>query len=428
MPTIYLLIISLFIISCGPAPDKQEAEEIPEAIPEAQPDETQQTAEEEPDLDDQGEYLAELQRLKEKYIGHYHGVNEDDTSVYIELTPYVYKIYDFKGHMKIEDFRKPTIGTWGIKPSNPQLIHLDLRSPTSRLISEISIGINEDGTLTLLYAPDVIELESVGMNHVPMLYHFNRNVVEGKGSIISHNSAGILEIQHNFPDFKEIINQDATDITNLGFMYQTGQTYGNVSGTVTDESIVDSSDKGKIDYDKAAELYEEAAKMGYPPAMYNLACMYEDNDWAFEQDLPKCVQWLTAGSNLGHTASQQMLAEILYFGGEGIEVNKEQAIQLWKDAAEKGNRESQYYYGNVLLDKENATEEELKEGEMWIRSAAGRDHPDAFYSLFLLTDDKAMEHQSGALQEEAGFLLMQAYHLGSKYAKEFLDNIRQQAP
>jgi hypothetical protein len=43
MPTIYLLIISLFIISCGPAPDKQEAEEIPEANPEAQPAETQQT-------------------------------------------------------------------------------------------------------------------------------------------------------------------------------------------------------------------------------------------------------------------------------------------------------------------------------------------------------------------------------------------------
>ena len=318
------------------------------------------------------------------------------------------------------------IGTWGIDPKQPNLIHLDFRSPTTKIISELHIGIEGDGTL--FYIPEQIKLDSVGMNHVPMLYHFNRNVVEEKGSIISHNSAGILEIQHNFPDFKEIINPEATDLTNLAYMYQTGQTYGNVSGTVTDESIVDSSDQGIIDLDKAAELYEEAAKMGYPPAMYNLACMYENNDWAFEQDLPKCVQWLKAGSNLGHTGSEQMLARILYFGGEGVTPDKEHALELWYSAAKKGNSEAQFYYGEMLMSKEEATEEELKEGEMWIRSAAARDHPDAFFTLFSLTLEKAHHHESGSLQEEAGFFLLQAYYLGSDSAKDFIDSLSQESP
>ena len=92
---------------------------------------------------ERGEYLAKVAKLKEKFIGHYHGINEEEVSVYIELTPHIYKLYAFNGFMTLEDFRKPTLGTWGINPNNPHLIHLDLRSPGTEIISELHIAIKK---------------------------------------------------------------------------------------------------------------------------------------------------------------------------------------------------------------------------------------------------------------------------------------------
>jgi hypothetical protein len=62
---------------------------------------------------------------------------------------------------------------------------------------------------------------------------------------------------------------------------------------------------------------------------------------------------------------------------------------------------------------------------MWICSAAGRDHPDAFFALFGLTYDTAEKYENSALYEEAGFFLLQSLYLGSEiadnYYKKLLD-------
>ena len=409
----FLLILTLFFISCDQAKDIEDKVNIPAHISEEESLEVTEIAEEDPEWVERGEYLAKVAKLKEKFIGHYHGINEEEVSVYIELTPHIYKLYAFNGFMTLEDFRKPTLGTWGINPNNPHLIHLDLRSPGTEIISELHIAIKENGDLS--YIPYSIDLEYVDANFVPMLYHFNRNVAEEKASVIGHNSQGILNIEHDYPDYKEIINQEALDLTQRGFSYQNGRIYSSKNVDVIEEI--------PIDLDTAAKLYEKAAIMGFPPAMYNLANMYRNDEWAFEQNLPKCVEWLTAAANLGHTGSEQLLGEILYFGGDGVEPNEEHAMELLLAAAKKGNSEAQYQYGDILLGKEGASSEELKEGEMWIRSAAGRDHPDAFFALFGLTYDTAEKYENSALYEEAGFFLLQSLYLGSEIAENYYNNL-----
>ena len=409
----FILILTFIFISCDQVKENEAVTELPVVVPEEEVAVIDETPEEDSEWVERGEYLAKVAKLKEKFIGHYHGINEKEESVYIELTPHVYKLYDFNGFMKLEDFRKPTLGTWGINPKNPKLIHLDLRSPRTEIISELHLVIKENGNL--FYLPDQIELEFVEANFVPMLYHFNRNVIEEKASVSGHDSNGILKIEHDYPDYKEIMNQEAIDITKLGFSYQNGRIYSSKNADVIEEI--------PVDLETAAKLYEKAAKMGYPPAMFNLALMYENDDWAFDQDLPKCIEWLTAGANLDHTGSEQLLGEILYFGGEGVEPNKEHAMELWLAAAKKGNSEAQYQYGDILLGKKDATPEELKEGEMWMRSAAGRDHPDAFFGLFGLTYDIAEKYENSALYEEAGFFLMQSLYLGSEIAKNYYNEM-----
>ena len=79
-----------------------------------------------------------------------------------------------------------------------------------------------------------------------------------------------------------------------------------------------------------------------------------------------------------------------------------------------------------MLGKYGATSEELKEGEMWIRSAAGRDHPDAFFALFGLTYDRAEKNENSALFEEAGFFLMQSLYLGSEIAQDYYNKLMDQ--
>ena len=409
----YLLILSLIFISCDQIKEKDSTAKSPEIVPDQVVSPVIETPEDDTEWVERGEYLAKVAKLKQKYIGHYHGINAEEESVYIELTPYIYKLYDFNGFMKLEDFRNPIIGAWGINPKNPQLIHLDLRSPGTEIISELHIAIKENGDL--FFIPDQIDLEFVEANFVPMLYHFHRNVVEEKASVSTHDSRGILNIEHDYPDYKEIVNQEAFDLTQRGFSYQTGSIYSSENVDVIEDI--------PVDLETAAKLYEKAAIMGYPPAMYNLANMYYYDEWAFEQDLPKCVEWLTAAANLGHTGSEQLLGEILYFGGEGVEPNQEHAMELWLSAAKKGNSEAQYQYGDILLGKDGATSEELKEGEMWIRSAAGRDHPDAFFALFGLTYDIAEKYENSALYEEAGFFLMQSLYLGSEIAQNYYNKI-----
>ena len=412
----FLLILTFIFISCDQIKDNEAVAESSVVVTDQEVSEVTEIAEEDPEWVERGEYLAKVAKLKEKFIGHYHGINEEEESVYIELTPHIYKLYAFNGFMTLEDFRKPTLGTWGINPKNPDLIHLDLRSPGTEIISELHIAIKKNGDL--FYIPDQIELEFVEANFVPMLYHFNRNVSEGKASVGTHDSRGILNIEHDYPDYKEIFNQEAFDLTQRGFSYQTGRIYSSKNIDVIEEI--------PIDLETAAKLYEKAAMMGYPPAMFNLANMYMDDEWAFEQDLQKCIEWLTAATNLGHTGSEQLLGEILYFGGEGVEPNEEHAMELWLSAAKKGNAEAQYQYGDILLGKDGATSEELKEGEMWIRSAAGRDHPDAFFALFGLTYDIAEKNNHPPLFEEAGFFLMQALYLGSEIAQNYYNKLMDQ--
>ena len=56
---------------------------------------------------------------------------------------------------------------------------------------------------------------------------------------------------------------------------------------------------------------------------------------------------------------------------------------------------------------------------VWIRSAAGRDHPDVFFKLFEINDQRAAEELCSSLQEEAGYFFLQACYLGSEPALKF---------
>jgi TPR repeat protein len=63
----------------------------------------------------------------------------------------------------------------------------------------------------------------------------------------------------------------------------------------------------------------------------------------------------------------QMAIGLLYKLGKGVEQDNEEAIKWFRKASEKGNKESQFYLGETLLEQ----------GTFWIQRSAEKGHEEA---------------------------------------------------
>ena len=133
-------------------------------------------------------------------------------------------------------------------------------------------------------------------------------------------------------------------------------------------------EKGELglsqDLQEAINCYMKAAELGNSEALYLMGEVYEDPPAScnLARDLPKSLELFTRAAEKGHLESLKILAD-KYSKGDGVAVNKEQAVRLLQAAADKGDDESAYRLG-VLYRTGNWVERDRKKArEFFVRGA-----------------------------------------------------------
>jgi TPR repeat protein len=129
---------------------------------------------------------------------------------------------------------------------------------------------------------------------------------------------------NNFKAAYEILNQlasqgNAQAIYNLGYLTQTGQ------GTAKDEK-------------KAIQLYEQAARKGYPVANYVLGKNYAGGTLGLKQDIGKAKQYMEKASAAHFDEASVDLAVLLF--AEGKPASDQQALKKLQPLISKGNMQA----------------------------------------------------------------------------------------
>ena len=358
---------------------------------------------------------------RDDLVGHYIG-SDADLTVALELSPYVFKQFNFNDFVTIETFDQGKMGYWRVEDGLLELVDADLDTPNQQL------KIQGDGTL--LYGPDELVLKPVGPNFLGMLFHFNRTLKDASKAA-HYRSDGVLLIQQDFTGGKEPeYSNDALHLHNLGYMYETGTKYmgGRDEGMLgmTDEIPDDEKREGLIDYEKAYEYYLKAAEKGYVQSMYNLA-VYHERGRHVAKDLSKAIAWYRKAADYGHTYSEQMLAKYLYEGAEGVPANEAEAAKYWRSAANKGSAAAQYNLARLLSLNPDSTDADLIEARDLLRRAALRDNPAAFFSLFniLLDESDDLEVVGYDFKAVVIHFLIQSAYLGNLQAQDYLRELQE---
>lgn len=173
--------------------------------------------------------------------------------------------------------------------------------------------------------------------------------------------------------------------------------------------------KTQRDPERAADLLNLSATLGFAEGQYQLARLYDaglgvprDGKSAFrwllaagqqqhvkaqfelagayskgrgtEQDLEQAVSWLTAAADNGHAMALISLARA-HETGNGVEKSMPQAMDLYRRAAEGGMVAAQRVLGSRLLSGADGVTQDVNEGLQWLLAAAkGRD-PEAMNRL-----------------------------------------------
>ncbi len=74
---------------------------------------------------------------------------------------------------------------------------------------------------------------------------------------------------------------------------------------------------------------------------------------------------------------------IMYYKGEGVTADKDEAVKWLRKAAEKGNVRAQYNLG-MMYDKGDGVPQNLKEAAGWYRKAAEKGHVQSQFNLGLM--------------------------------------------
>jgi TPR repeat protein len=88
---------------------------------------------------------------------------------------------------------------------------------------------------------------------------------------------------------------------------------------------------------------QEQAKDGDATAQYNLGICYYNGD-GVAVDKAEAVKWLRKAAEKGHLQAQTLIGAF-YFQGDGVAADKAEAIKWFCKAAEKGHPESQTMLG-----------------------------------------------------------------------------------
>ena len=82
-------------------------------------------------------------------------------------------------------------------------------------------------------------------------------------------------------------------------------------------------------------------------------------------------------------ADAQTNLGVMYYNGEGVVKNAQEAVKWWLKAAEQGNAEAQYYLG-LMYDNGVGLVKNFQEAVKWYRKAAEQGQADSQFSLGLM--------------------------------------------
>jgi TPR repeat protein len=108
-----------------------------------------------------------------------------------------------------------------------------------------------------------------------------------------------------------------------------------------------------------------------------IGCGKKDN--GATEEMPAAVKAVYEAAERGDAEAQFALANI-YYNGEGITQDYEQAAIWTSTAAEQGHIGAQYHYG-LLLENGEGVERNFKEAVEWWKRAAAQGYVDAQYKL-----------------------------------------------
>lgn len=92
---------------------------------------------------------------------------------------------------------------------------------------------------------------------------------------------------------------------------------------------------------QGAEWLRKSAEQGYAPAQYALAGCYL-NGTGFERDAAKGVEWLRKAAAQDEIHALYALANRYLDGRDGVEKDREEAVKLYRKAAEKGHVDAKH--------------------------------------------------------------------------------------
>ena len=159
---------------------------------------------------------------------------------------------------------------------------------------------------------------------------------------------------------EELVKQgDADAMTRLGFMYDSGQGVPQ-------------------NFEKAKELYEQAANLGNAGAMNNLGTMYYFGQ-GVPRDYSKAKEWFEQSAILGNDVAMNNLGTMYYFG-QGVSQDYSKTKEWFEQSANLGNAGAMKNLG-IMYEYGEGVSQDFEKAKKWYEKALKEGLKDAKESL-----------------------------------------------
>jgi TPR repeat protein len=137
-------------------------------------------------------------------------------------------------------------------------------------------------------------------------------------------------------------------------------------------------EEGFISKENAIIMYTLAAEQNDVDAKNMLGFMYYEGN-GVTQDYEQAKKWYTSAAEQGNVYAKYMLG-IMYYNGEGVTLDYEQAEQFFTSAAEQNDVDAKYMLGFMYYEGNGVTQD-YEQAKKWYTSAAEQGYAKAQYKL-----------------------------------------------
>ena len=152
-----------------------------------------------------------------------------------------------------------------------------------------------------------------------------------------------------------------------------------------------------------ADDLQKAANLGYAPAQFYLAKLFETGGSGLKKDLAEARRWTQRAADAGDARAMHNLA-LYEFNGEGGIKDQADAAHWFKRAAELGVVDSQYNLGRLYESGGYGVPLNRAEAYKWYLVAAGKGDHDARASADTLKTQLPADQAAAAERAAGGFL------------------------